>query len=298
MVNMTLFIGYYGRNNLGDDLMLEQLYTEGSYVFLQDNNFYSFIPKEKQIVLSKKIIKKTFQKVYFLILLKLKGLRQLTFGGGTQFSSNSSKYTQIDNFLLVLISKALNIFVKADSVGIGAIKSNDKTLIKTLKLFDFISVRDKTSSFKLKNINHTLTKDLVYKINFNKQQVIKNKILITATGPVLRRNKFYTENYLSFLDIHIDRNETEIYYCIFQKGEDDFIFHILKKRFPKLKILKIATKEEVESVYSKAKFVVGMRYHSLILADIFDVPFVGFSYDDKVKDLCYIKKTKFYSAKG
>ena len=58
------------------------------------------------------------------------------------------------------------------------------------------------------------------------------------------------------------------------------------------------TKEDVESVYSKAKFVVGMRYHSLILADIFDVPFVGFSYDDKVKDLCSIKKTKFYSAKS
>ena len=177
---MNLFIGYYGRNNLGDDLMLEQLYTEGSYVFLQDNNFYSFIPKEKQKVLSKNIIKKTFQKVYFLIFLKLKGLSQLTFGGGTQFSSNSSIYTQIDNLVLVLLSKVLNVFVKADSVGIGALKSNDIILIITLKLFDFISVRDQTSSYKLKNISHTLTKDLVYKINFNKQQVIKTKILITV----------------------------------------------------------------------------------------------------------------------
>ena len=54
MDKIKLIVGYYGRNNIGDDLMLKVLYNPLSYVFLQGDNFYDFIPSEKQILLSQK----------------------------------------------------------------------------------------------------------------------------------------------------------------------------------------------------------------------------------------------------
>ena len=46
-------VGYFGRNNLGDDLMLKSLYTDNKdFVFLQDSNYYDYIPLGHQIILS------------------------------------------------------------------------------------------------------------------------------------------------------------------------------------------------------------------------------------------------------
>ena len=299
MDDLTLFIGYYGRNNIGDDLMLEVLYVEKkNFIFLQDLNTYQFIPKNKQIILSKSPIYRTLQKFYYLIYLKFKGVKNTVFGGGTQFSSNSSRYTQLDILFFVILARALGFKIKAESVGIGSFSSKNKILYIALKLFHNISVRDLTSSNKLKSrkIIHTLTSDLVYKLKFNINKVKKpNLTLITATGPVLGMNKSYLKKYLDFLELNLDRKEEKVF-LVFQKGEDEFIFDLLKKKFENIKMIIPESKGDLEKLYNNSKQVIGMRYHSLILADIFKISFKGFSYDDKVKDLCKKNKMLFTSA--
>jgi len=299
MDDIKLYIGYYGRNNIGDDLMLKVLYNPKSYVFLQDDNFYDFIPLEKQILLHRKPLYKLIQKFYNLFYLKSKGCKELVFGGGTQFSSNSKLFTQLDILLIVLLSRILNIKVRAESVGIGAFSKKNIFIFIALKMMSQISVRDKTSSEKLKEakIKHNIVKDLVYEVNFNTKKKELKQTIITATGPVLRGNQNFLENYYKFLEIYLKKDDENIVFCVFQKDEDEYLFNILKQKFPYLKMIVMGSSvNEIEKVFSVTKQVIGMRYHSLILADIFDIPFKGFSYDNKVKDLCYLKKMPFHKA--
>jgi len=300
MDEIKLFIGYYGRNNIGDDLMLKVLYKEpSSYVFLQGENHYNFINPEKQILLSQKPLQKLFQKVYNLVHLKIKGCNQVVFGGGTQFSSNSKIFTQIDIFIFILICRILRIKVSAASIGIGALSKKNIFIVFALNLISQISVRDLTSSKKLIgcNIKHKVVADLVYDLDLKRKKTEKKFTLITATGPVLKLNDRYTQNFYRFLETYLKRKDENIIYCIFQKGEDEYLYEPLKMKYPNLEILELSSSvEQIETVFSKVKQVVGMRYHSLILADIFDVPFKGFSYDDKVKDLCFIKNMPFHKA--
>lgn len=297
MDEIKLFIGYYGRNNIGDDLMLKVLYNPMSYVFLQDDNFYDFIPQKKQILLHRRPLQKLVQKIYNLFYLKSKGCKELVFGGGTQFSSNSKLFTQLDIFLIVLFSRILNIKVSAESVGIGAISKTNIFLNSALKMISQISVRDKTSSKKLReaNIKHTVNRDLVYKVNFKKIKRERKLKLITATGPVLKSNIKFTQKFYKFLETYLKKEDEDVVFCVFQKDEDEYLFDILKQKFPKIKMIVLESSvNEIEKLFSVTKEVIGMRYHSLILSDIFDIPFKGFSYDDKVKDLCDLKNMPFH----
>tara|TARA_B110000046_G_C13003282_1_gene403186 strand:+ start:1141 stop:2040 length:900 start_codon:yes stop_codon:yes gene_type:complete len=297
MDEIKLIVGYYGRNNIGDDLMLRVLYNPMSYVFLQGDNFYDFIPSEKQILLSQKPFLKLVQKIHTLFHLKIKGCTQVVFGGGTQFSSNSKLFTQLDIFIFVLFCRIFNLRVCAESIGIGALSKGNIFLIGALKMTSQISVRDNTSSNKLKifNIKHEVVRDLVYKLDFKSKNAKREFTLITATGPVLKLNDKFTQNFYSFLETYLKKEDENIVFCVFQREEDEYLYEILKQKYPNLEMLELSSSiQEIEKVFSKTKQVVGMRYHSLILADIFDIPFKGFSYDDKVKDLCFLKNMPFH----
>ena len=300
MDEIKLFVGYYGVNNIGDDLMLKVLYDKpSSYVFLQGENFYDFIESEKQIQLSTNPLFKLAQKIYTLFHLKIKGCTQVVFGGGTQFSSNSKFFTQLDIFIFISFCRILNMKVFAESVGIGALSKKNILIIGALKMISQISVRDITSSRKLRtsNIKHKVVKDLVYKLNLKAQPKEKKYTLITATGPVLKLNDEFTQNFYGFLKTYLKKEDENIFYCIFQKGEDEYLYESLKLKYPNLEMLELnSSVKDIETVFSEIKQVVGMRYHSLILADIFDIPFKGFSYDDKVKDLCSLKNMPFHKA--
>tara|TARA_X000000950_G_scaffold191652_1_gene231335 strand:+ start:286 stop:1182 length:897 start_codon:yes stop_codon:yes gene_type:complete len=296
---MKLYVGYYGRNNLGDDLMLKVLYDDkNSYVFLLDDNFYSFIPKKKQLILSKNPLKRFLEKCFFLVKIKLNGCKELIFGGGTQFSSYSTFITQLEVFLVVLIARILNYKVSATSVGIGKINKDNKLLVLSIKMFNCISVRDFSSSIKLRkfNIKHEISSDLVYKLKINKNsKAIPQNIVITATGPVLRKNSFYQMKFIEFVKRNVKADFNNIIFCVFQENEDEYLFEILKKYIPGIKIKTPKTSTEIDDIYNNCIEVVGMRYHSLVLADIYNVKFKGVSYDDKVKDICLRKKMPFES---
>ena len=244
MDEIKLFIGYYGRNNIGDDLMLKVLYKEpSSYVFLQGENRYNFINPEKQILLSQKPLQKLFQKVYNLVHLKIKGCNQVVFGGGTQFSSNSKIFTQIDIFIFILICRILRIKVSAASIGIGALSKKNIFIVFALNLISQISVRDLTSSKKLIgcNIKHKVVADLVYDLDLKPKKTEKKFTLITATGPVLKLNDRYTQNFYRFLETYLKRKDENIIYCIFQKGEDEYLYEPLKMKYPNLEILELSS---------------------------------------------------------
>ena len=300
MDEIKLFVGYYGRSNIGDDLMLKVLYKNASsYVFLQGESLYNFIPYDKQIILSSNPLNKLFQKIYKLLFLKVKGCNEVVFGGGTQFSSNSKLFTQLDIFIFVLICRILNVKVSAQSIGIGALSRQNSLIIWSLRMMTAIQVRDQTSSKKLSalKIKHQTVKDLVYQLNLTPKKLERKYTLITATGPVLKLNDSYTKNFYAFLETYISKDDRDLIYCVFQKGEDEYLYEILKRKYPSLKMIEIGTSiESISTIYSKSKQVVGMRYHSLILADIFALPFKGFSYDDKVKDLCHLKNMPFHNA--
>jgi polysaccharide pyruvyl transferase WcaK-like protein len=298
MAQIKLFIGYYGMNNIGDDLMIKVLYDSPSYVFLQGENTYDFIASEKQLILTPKPLTKLFQKIVHLIVLKAKGCNQVVFGGGTQFSSFSKLFTQLDTFLVILTCRMLNMRVTANAVGIGDLSKRNIFLIAAFKMMKQITVRDQTSSKKLTkvNIENKVVKDLVYSLDLVPLSVEKKYTLITATGSVLKLNEKFTQNYFKFLETYIGEKEKNIAFCVFQSGEDDYLYEVLKKKYPNLERIELDSSiEKIQEVFSKTKTVIGMRYHSLILADMFDIPFKGFSYDDKVKDLCSLKNMPFHA---
>ncbi len=237
MADLKLFVGYFGRNNLGDDLMLNSLYTDSrDFVFLQDSNYYDYIPYRHQIILSLNPIFRLLQKLFFLIKLKIKGVKIIIFGGGTQFSTNSSKFTQIEILFFLMISKLLRYKIQANSIGIGAFSKGKRIVKHSINLIDEISVRDETSSKKLtkEKIKHTLVNDLVYEINFKKKKnIVSNNIIITATGPVLSANRKYLTNYLNFVRKNVKTKNSNLIFTVFQKNEDEFVHKLLIKSISK-----------------------------------------------------------------
>ncbi len=183
--------------------------------------------------------------------------------------------------------------------GVGPFFSPDaKRFAKyAFSLADYISVRDIESYNILSEMGINgvaLSADPVFLYPIKKEHRKSNKKKI---GISLRRWHFgnfeerciksfveflknitgkYEIRFFSFQDLDEYNNDSYMY---------EQINNILNDKDFKIIKAKDCSLEEIESNISSLDFVIGMRYHAIVLAAKYDIPFIGLSYWNKIDEL-------------
>lgn len=290
MSKNILIIGYYGSNNLGDELLLkETLKLITPYVDKSNIKVLSYHVDQTKRYHGVEGISRNKP---FKILSAILDADIIIGGGGSMLQNVTSNrslmyYLSLINFGMMLRKKVILL-----GNGIGPIKGGFQTgLVKrTLDHIDYLHLRDKDSydwidGGQKKHIH--LGQDLALENAIGSADIKRNNVIINlrmwksveslqaVVKPFIRyvEQKGYTVTCLSMQDGNDDKAMAEL-------------GHV--KRFETLEALE----EEVKT----SRFAIAMRLHTLILCSNFGVPFIGLSYDPKVSTFCRQMGMPYYES--
>lgn len=261
-----LLAGYFGFNNIGDDAILLS-----EIDFLKKEGFVPIILTNKGSRVFNEISINRYN--FFKILKIINQFKYFILGGGGIFQDKTSFRSLIYYIFLIYFMKFLNKKVILLNVGIGPIKRkiSEKILHRGLKKCDLILFRDEYSLKYFKDLKRSyLSSDSSFYLNFSPKER-KNKILVSI--------RFF------------DGFDPMKFKKLFEKIDEEIKFIVFSKEE-----IKIAETLNLEYIYHKnpvdviedistSKFLIGMRYHSIIFSILTSTPFVGIVYDIKVKNL-------------
>jgi polysaccharide pyruvyl transferase WcaK-like protein len=314
--------GYYGANNVGDDLLLAAIMNSLGGVGRNvefvvkclnqplhiSHDHVEFVQIEQLMVNTK------LSKLHRLINYSqqawqsLSGCDLFVFGGGTLFHARNNSLTNLLLiFMWVAFAKLRGAKVYALGVGVsplrGAIAKRIFRMVVN-RCSDF-AVRDVTSlrQCDTKLITHSkvrLTADIIFSeyIKPSKKETVRLVLGLTLAASDL--TVFYKNRPELFVELAqaistLSSRGWTIRLIIFQKSDDlskfsdailfdELQIHCQNVVFERATIRPCWA--HIRDLYKDLSVVVGMRFHGHVIAAITDTPFVGLSEDHKVSDLC------------
>ncbi|EKO3774786.1 polysaccharide pyruvyl transferase family protein [Vibrio metschnikovii] len=281
----TLFIGYYGYNNYGDDLMLMVLDSFSDH----NSTVLTKTPlKEKLKLNSKEVVFKNFH-VDFLKLLT--SHKRVLWGGGTCFYSNHKNLIML--LIVTIITRLLNKDIVYFSVGVGKIEGKiDRFICKIIyKLSTQIYLRDKLSLEAVRSETNNRKGALVEDLFLLKNRVIcesdnvyrsQKKVLFNLSVDcvegidikgIIEVADELEEIYgisVEFISLQNEINSPEIK---FYRNSN----LILDKRF-----VSYDNNLELYKAISSSSLFIGFRLHGLLTAIVNSVPILAYPYSPKV----------------
>jgi len=293
-----IIYGAYGYGNVGDEAILKALLEKYNE---DDVTVFSGNPKETSNKYAIKAMKPSF--------IEILNNDVLTIGGGGIFFDKIIHY-----FLLVgSFAKAFGKKVEIDGVGVTPLQSGYKILLlkRLLNKADKIIVRDKYSKKLLQDYGIDnkieigedpaeylpMTCEKEIKSLYNKIGLNENKTIFVSLKHLLtknkvsmdkRNNKNFILNWANLFDKLISENNNIIFLpmCYHKKeSENDIIFakKIQSQMKNKMRIININDPILIKGLLSKVDLLIGMRLHSLILANqLNNKKIIGISYDPKI----------------
>ncbi len=284
-----LLAGYYGFGNLGDEAILEM--TLKQIIDITDRENIVVLSGNKEIT-SKKYNISTIDRYNVLsIINKLRNADALVFGGGSLLQDITSKRSIYYYLFLIRLAKLMNNKIIMLSQGIGPIinENSKKAVSNTLKLVDYITVRDRHSMDLLKEMGLDDSKVFLSidpVINLREGENFVNKTTGRKKVCFSLRNWKNTDvsNKISMVAKKLIENNIECYFIPFYYNEDlELIDQVEKNLGDKAVYYKEhITTNEAFDIIKGMDVLVGVRLHSLIFAAAANVPFVAVSYDHKV----------------
>ena len=282
-----LISGYYGFDNLGDDLVLEVLVKKLKVMGLNIEVLSGNPEKTYQSY----GVKSTFYKSYGSVISSILNSDILISGGGSLLQDVTSLKSLL--YYLFVINTALLFGKKVIifSQGIGPLNNwVGKLLTKlTLQKCQFVSVRDRKSRMVLSKWN--ILSELI------NDPICDLKLLQTEKKPIvgiqLRNCKNLSNFFIQSLAQEVSRSfadkEVEIY--SFQDSMDLEVCKnfqsILRSFNPDIKttlMSNTSTKEIVDKI-SHLEYMIAMRFHANLLALKYGIKTLAFAYDIKVEKL-------------
>ncbi len=276
MKKNILFFGYYGEENLGDELILENLKNYFSERFnlgilTPNKNYY------KDLI--------SFYKFDPLEILKGISWADIVIGGGGGIFQDKTSFKSFLYYILILW---ISFFKKKRIYLIGQSFSPfryfiSRFLIKfSLLLCERIYLRDKFSLNFLNSIGIPKEKlSIIPDIAFL-TELEKPKIERSYVGVNFRFWKGININSLESILENLKKKEKIIFFS-FQDSSDLKLFNNLSQEVRNgIEIVTYYDKYFIEK-FCSCKYFIGMRLHSLILASILEIPFLGLSYDEKIE---------------
>jgi polysaccharide pyruvyl transferase CsaB len=311
--------GFYGAKNTGDEAILSSIifsinkkYPISKYtIFSLDKTHTMQIHKNEAAKIEtvfrpcfdRKFLKSEFLKMY----LSIKESNLVIIGGGG-ILQDVHNYLTIPCFLhTVILAKLMNKPVMFYSIGVGPFKNKvSKFLVKYIcNISDLITVRDEESKECLTSIgvdktSIIVTVDPVFALTPISSDKAR-KILINENVPLkkpmigisVRWVKWFKLNeqiFANLFDYLVDKYNATIVFIPF--GYDgipsdlEISEKLIKKARSKMYLIKGKyTPSEILGIVGQCDFLIGMRFHSIIMSLIMKVPFLGISYLPKVRSL-------------
>lgn len=277
--NRVLVIGYYGSDNLGDELLLkEALDLMSPYARPSKISVLSYHVDQTQAMHGVKGISRN---KFFSIVKAILKADLIVGGGGSMLQNVTSNRSLIYYLSLIRLGKIFGKKVWILGNGIGPVHGKFQTAMvkKALMKVDLLHLRDQESYNWIDGDAHAhimLGLDLAL-LSDTEQVAKKKKVLINL------RKWPKVDHVIAALMPLKERLENagyEISLVSMQWGNDNIP---LGKLGP---VRRLETLEDLEDEVASASFAIGMRLHTLILCANYDVPFLGLSYDPKVKAFC------------
>ncbi len=317
--NKVLLLGAYGQTNLGDDLLLYnylKLLTDAGFKEIYINaSETTGIP---QSILEKFPNIKTFETYGispFALLKFLKSADCIVYGGGTVYkelyaSTGRKPYSLIARLAIFNgVARLLGKKVHNLHIGIGSIKTSFGRFVSRMALRSCTSTtfRDTDSynyalnvlKLPASKIQHSTDGLFINpewqhewnKVSFDKttaagKQVIGVNVLSDIPDWVDRQH--YLDVMVEFIN-RLLQDKNHVVLLPFQLGfnaNNDLAF-MEKEIVPRLArgtSFEIADNLALDTIISSLNqldVLIGMRFHSLLLATVAETPFVGVSYDTK-----------------
>ena len=301
-----LIIGYFGRKNLGDDLMLSNLlnYICSEFpnvkvsVVLHDITSFNFDDREIEIIASSNKIE------YLKAIIRA---NVLIWGGGTCFYDSGTSIGNrglTDLVKIGILCRVFNVKFYFLGVGIGKVTKKVKSKLKVIfKLANYIYFRE--------NKSIKLAKDMMAKRKIGRSGDLA---LLKESLEVDLGNLPNKVDYITFSGVYgyeVDEkviarlldsaskkyNAKIVFLPCHRSIVDDNILHnnIAKIMNRESDVLDINTIDEYISVIKGSVFHFGIRLHSIVLADMYGVPNLGIEYSPKIRN--YIDSTSILIGK-
>ena len=292
--------GYYGFSNSGDDAILEAIITQ-----LRDAcpnisiTVLSNTPKETAAMYGVNSV----DRFDFFALKKLFARTKLLISGGGSLIQDVTSTKSVLYYLTVIkMAKHFGAKVMLYANGIGPVNKakNRRTVAKTLKKVDCITLREESSLAELRTImggdgSAIVTADPVFAMEPCRDDMVDNTISMAG---VSMDEKFFVLSVREWKTMDPDAVDK---ICQFSKevynryGIKALVIPMQKTRDKEISTRIYDGLNSSEAVYveglpprimmsiiKRAQFVVGMRLHTLIYATKAGVPSIALDYDPKV----------------
>lgn len=300
-MSRILISGYYGFNNAGDDVVLYGIIS--SLKREQPNMSLSVLSNQPELTTSLFGIPAHNRWSLSTIIRELKKSDLLVMGGGTLMQDVTSPRSVLYYLGIAMIAKMLGKPVVFYAQGFGPIlKSFSRQMIKqVVNHVDIITVRDHESGedFKACGVKKApvfVTADPALTIHPDDIDPKRGKELIAPLFEDLSRplvifsvRNWKTEENFKQVFAHAADYYRECGWNVLflpmhfpsDIAPSEEIISLMKQPGATL-INEHINFHDIMSVLKHADYVVGMRLHSLILACMLHIPFLGISYDPKI----------------
>ena len=237
-------------------------------------------------------VKAVSARSFLPVLRELLNCDILVCGGGGVFQDRTSIRSVLYYSLLVLAARSFSKEVRLLHQGVGPLNTRIGRFLAraAFNLAGDISVRDIESKKTLKElgvkaVNIPVAGDAAQTLRFvRKRRNGKTKTVVFALREC-RESAVYIEDVVS-VSKNLKKAGVVCRFVPFQVPQDNLTGLELGFNGDFRKVI---------SGISSADAVVGARYHSLIIADMLGIPFIGINYDTKIKNLCALRKAPLLS---
>ena len=281
----SLIIGYYGSENIGDEMLLKGTIDILNRVF--GNPEITAITYSVLDTRERHQINGISRNKYFEIYKGIKNSDIVVGGGGSMLQNVTSNRSLIYYLTILMLARIMGKKVVLLGNGIGPLRGSffKKITIRVLRGLDGIVLRDEESYNLLKfhELNNIhLGNDLAFTLDYKLVAPQEKKIVLNLRKWV-ENGKFNgaIEDFVRFLA----SQGFKVVLLPFQGGNDDIILGEIAENITNEDVIFPGSLEYESLLYeiSSSEIFIGMRLHGLIFSSMVNTPFIGLCYDPKVR---------------
>lgn len=311
--------GYYGAQNLGDDLLLIASIAGLRTVFdrphflVRDHGQTDEISElgsdveftGVETVWTRPGTSKALRFIEYLKAISriMRTCDWVVFGGGTVFHANRGSRSLLLQTLICMTARLHGARIAALGVGVSGISSPlSRALFRTIiASCDLFLVRDKAAMQQCIGTKARLTSDLAFtladQLHFpdrDRKNGAQRTVAITVCPQAfdVGSRSAAVETFRKTVQILLSQGHRVIFIGMLRSDllENDLTFiQSIVEHFEAEHGVEIRTpgpkSEEISRAFHDIDVVVGMRFHALVIAAIFGIPFVGIAHDNKIREI-------------
>jgi polysaccharide pyruvyl transferase WcaK-like protein len=317
--NKVLLLGSYGQSNLGDDLLmwnyLQFLQTHGATEIYVNANTTKYIPEAVKKAFPNIKVINTYKTPLLQYVQLIKKVDYILYGGGTLYkelyaSTGRSRYSVIIRLMgFNFVAKLLGTRIYHLHIGIGSLKTKvgrfitklaltfaTKTIFRDKQSFEFARDTLKVPAGKIARSVDGLFIDPIWQTPWHKKplKIDRKKykrvvgINVLSDIPDWIDREAYVKTMQQFVTALLKKGDFVVF-IPFQtafNARNDLVFmsETFKKQlqpYSNYELLSDVPIDLVHSYMTQCDILVGMRFHSLLLATVCQLPFVAIAYDTK-----------------